>query len=44
MSGVHYFEDLSASAKICQATNNPHMKSVGDDRKFVLINNLVVSA
>ena len=38
-------EDLSASDKICQvATNRPHLWSVGDDRKFVKINNFFVSA
>ena len=40
VSGV--FEDLSTSAKICQVTtNHPHLWNVGDDRKFVIINNFV---
>ena len=39
------FEDLYASDKICQvATNRPHLWSVGDDRKFVEINNFFVSS
>ena len=31
---------IAASAKICQVTtNHPHLQTVGDDRKFVQINN-----
>ena len=39
------FEDLLPSAKICQvATYHPLLQRVGNDIKFVLINNFFASA
>ena len=38
------FENLSASKNSRVTTNHPHLSSVGNDKKFVYINNFVASA